>query len=146
MLEIGSVAPAFTLMNQDGQPVSLAASHGRLAIIYFYPKDDTPGCTKEACMLRDAMSEFAELNVDVIGINQDSVESHKAFATKYHLPFALLSDPDKTVIAAYGAKGLFTKRISYLVDETGTIAAVYPDVDPATHAATILNDVRALLD
>jgi len=143
MLHSQTLAPSFSLVAQDNQSYSLAQFRGRYVLIYFYPKDDTPGCTKEACTIRDQFGEFAKMQVVVLGVSADSVASHKTFAEKYHLPFLLLADETKATIKAYQADGLlFTKRVSYLIDPQGMIIQVYPDVDPASHAGTILNDVR----
>ena len=145
MLSIGSKAPAFRLLNQDSMPVELEQFRGSYVLVYFYPKDDTPGCTKEACMIRDVYQDFKNLGVTVIGISKDSPESHKKFAEKYELPFILLSDPERTAITDYKAKGgIMTRRISYLIDPNGVIVQTYPKVDPATHAGEILKDLIAL--
>lgn len=146
MLKVGDKAPAFKLLDQNSVSHSLAEYKGKYVLVYFYPKDDTPGCTKEACMIRDAYNDFERMGVVVLGISKDSPESHKKFAEKYELPFTLLSDPEKTTIADYHAKGGFmTRRISYLVDPEGKIAHVYPKVDPATHAGTILQDLIRMM-
>lgn len=143
MLQINTQAPAFQLTAQDGQSYSLEQFRGKYILLYFYPKDDTPGCTKEACMIRDQFGEFEKSGIVVLGVSADSPESHKEFAEKYHLPFLLLSDEQKQTIKAYQADGLlFTKRISYLIDPQGTIVENYPDVDPASHAAEILQAVQ----
>jgi thioredoxin-dependent peroxiredoxin len=145
MLEVKTLAPDFKLLDQDGLAHSLSYHKGGYVLVYFYPKDDTPGCTAEACAIRDAYKDFESNGVKVFGISADSVESHKKFVKKYELPFTLLSDPTKEVIAAYGAKGLpFTKRISYLIGPDGMIAKVYPKVDPAHHGVEILKDILAL--
>jgi len=145
MLDVNTKAPDFELLDQDGIEHTLSANRGSFVLIYFYPKDDTPGCTKEACGIRDIYKDFESNGVKVFGISADSVESHKSFAEKYHLPFTLLSDTKKETIEAYGAKGeIFTKRISYLVDGKGMIVKNYPDVDPAHHGADILKDIYAL--
>jgi len=145
MLEFKTPAPNFKLLDQDGKEHSLEYHHGSHVLVYFYPKDDTPGCTKEACVIRDMYKDFESNNVKVFGISYDSVESHKKFAEKYQLPFTLLSDPKKEVIAMYGANGtLGTKRISYLIGPDGIIEKVYPKVDPAHHGAEILKDIYAL--
>lgn len=121
--------------------------------MYFYPKDDTPGCTKEACAITDVYGDFKKLGVVVLGVSKDSPKSHKKFATKYNLPFTLLSDVDIAVAELYGAwqeKTMFGKtvlgmlRISYLIDVEGKIVKVYPNVDPANHALQILKDVKEL--
>lgn len=145
MLEIKTIAPDFKLLDQDGQMQSLFSHKGGFVLVYFYPKDDTPGCTKEACTIRDAYKDFESNGVKIFGISADSVESHKKFAEKYELPFTLLSDPTKEVITAYGANGFpFNKRISYLIGPDGMIVKVYPQVDPAHHGVEILKDIYAL--
>lgn len=126
---------------------------GSWLLLYFYPKDDTPGCTKEACMIRDGFPSFEKLGVAVYGVSVDSVQSHKKFAEKYHLPFPLLSDEKKRAVAAYGVWGekMFmgrkyfgTNRVSFLIAPDGTIAKVYPKVDPTTHADEVLRDLAEL--
>lgn len=145
MLDIKTPAPDFKLLDQNGKEHSLAYHRGTYVLIYFYPKDDTSGCTKEACIIRDMYKDFESNSVKVFGISADSVESHKKFAEKYQLPFTLLSDPKKEVIKAYGADGaVFNKRISYLVGPDGTIVKAYPKVDPAHHGAQILKDIYAI--
>ena len=125
MLDIKTIAPDFKLLDQDGKEHSLSYHHGSYVLIYFYPKDDTPGCTKEACVIRDMYKDFESNGVKVFGISADSVESHKKFAEKYQLPFTLLSDSKKEVIKLYGADGaLYTKRISYLIGPDGVIEKV----------------------
>ena len=145
MLQEGSKAPNFTLKNHVGDSVSLSDFAGSKTLVYFYPKDDTPGCTKEACTITEMYDDFEKAGIVVLGISKDSPESHRAFREKYNLPFALLSDPDGSVIDQYGAKGfLGTKRISYLIDPNGNILKTYPNVDPATHAYEILKDAKSL--
>ena len=145
MLTINTQAPDFKLLDQDGKEHSLSYHKGSFILIYFYPKDDTPGCTKEACVIRDAYKDFESNGVKVFGISADTVEKHKAFALKYELPFTLLSDPKKEVIKSYGAAGaLFTKRVSYLINPEGIIVKTYPKVDPAHHGVEILKDILAL--
>lgn len=143
-LKVGDKAPDFTALDQHGKQHKLAAYKGQWLLLYFYPKDDTPGCTKEACSFRD---EFAELKgkVLVLGVSHDRVESHAKFASKYQLPFTLLSDPQKKIISDYGAKGfLFTKRISYLINPEGKIAKLYSTVSPKGHAKEVLGDYLKL--
>ncbi|MBP9821771.1 MAG: peroxiredoxin [Candidatus Pacebacteria bacterium] len=145
MLQEGSKAPNFTLKNHAGDSVSLSDFAGSKTLVYFYPKDDTPGCTKEACTITELYDDFEKAGIVVLGISKDSPESHRAFREKYNLPFALLSDPDGSVIDQYGAKGfLGTKRISYLIDPNGNVLKTYPNVDPATHAYEILKDAKSL--
>ena len=144
MLNIGDIAPVFSLVDQDGKVHSLADYRGQTVLLYFYPKDDTPGCVKEACTIAEMYQEFETKGVKVFGVSPDDTASHKAFALKYNLPFTLLADPDMEVIKAYGAHKEgeeYISRISYLISPEGTIAKVYPEVDPATHAHTILSDL-----
>ena len=147
MLEVGTKAPSFSLQDQNGNHVSLSDFQGRKVVLYFYPKDNTPGCTREAVAFALHHNAFAEQNVVVIGISKDSVASHLKFAQKYDLPFVLLSDPDHAVMEAYGVwqeKKNYGKvsmgvvRSSYLIDEEGTIEKVMPKVKPDTNAEEIL--------
>ena len=153
MLEIGDDAPAFTLPNQDGEPVSLADFAGQPVVVYFYPRADTPGCTTEACGFRDAWDDYADAGAAVVGISDDPVEDLAAFREKFDLPFDLLSDEDGAVASAYDSYGEKTMygntfdgvfRNTYLVDPDGEIAAVYPKVDPEGHAEAVLADVEAV--
>ena len=153
MLKIGRKAPTFTLKDQDGNEQTLKVFAGKWLLIYFYPKDDTPGCTKEACMIAEVYQDFKKLGVTVLGVSKDTSRSHKKFAEKYKLPFTLLSDTSTEMIQAYGAwaeKSMFGKkymgilRISYLINPEGKVAKVYPDVDPANHALELLKDIKAL--
>jgi peroxiredoxin Q/BCP len=146
MLEQGTKAPDFTLMDQDGTAHTLSAYLDRYLLIYFYPKDDTPGCTKEACAIRDIYKDFESTGVKVFGVSKDTVTSHKKFATKYDLPFTLLADTKREVIEAYGAgkDNGGTMRISYLIDPKRKIAKTYPTVTPTEHGAEILKDVLTL--
>ena len=147
MLEVGTKAPAFTLPDKNGAPVSLSDFRGRKVVLYFYPRDNTPGCTRQACAFAQSYGEFSKKNTVVIGISKDSAASHLKFAEKYQLPFVLLSDPEHTVIGAYGAwqeKKLYGKasmgtvRCTYLLDEEGVIRKVMPKAKPDTNAAEIL--------
>jgi peroxiredoxin Q/BCP len=145
MLEIKTKAPDFELQDQNGDIHKLSDYTGQIVLVYFYPKDNTPGCTKEACSIRDVWNEFQKAGIKVFGISKDSVKSHKNFETKYNLPFTLLSDPEKKAIKPYGAeKVIGTKRISYLVDKEGVIAKVYDKVSPEAHADEILQDIKSL--
>jgi peroxiredoxin Q/BCP len=143
MLEVGTKAPDFELQDQNEITHSLSEHNGEFVLMYFYPRDNTPGCTKEACAIRDVYSEFKAAGIKVFGISADSVASHKRFADKHDLPFTLLSDPDKKVIKMYGAAKvpIGTKRISYLIDPEGGIMKTYPKVKPELHADEILKDV-----
>lgn len=153
MLEIGSQAPPFTLVNQDGELISLTDYTGQWVVVYFYPKDDTPGCTTEACSFRDGFHELTKHQVVILGISKDSVASHKKFHNKFGLNFDILSDPDRTVIEAYDAwqpKSMYGKtfmgiqRMTYLVNPDGRIASVWPKVTPKDHATAILNFVASV--
>lgn len=154
MLKIGRKAPAFSLLDQDGETHTLKQYAGQWILLYFYPKDDTPGCTKEACMIADVYKDFKRMKVNVLGVSKDNVKSHKKFAEKYSLPFTLLSDPSMEMMDKYGAfvvKKMYgkevrgTNRISYLIGRDGKIAKVYPEVDPANHALELIKDIKALL-
>ena len=147
MLEVGMKAPDFTLLDKRGNSVSLSDFQGKKVVLYFYPKDSTPGCTRQACAFAQNHSNFEDKNVVVIGISKDSVASHLKFAEKYELPFVLLSDPELQAIQAYGVwqeKKLYGKvsmgvvRSTYLIDEQGVIEKVMPKVKPDTNAAEIL--------
>lgn len=143
MLKQGTQIIDFSLVDQDNVAHRLSDYTGRV-LLYFYPKDDTPGCTKEACMITEVYEDFKKSGITVFGVSADSPTSHKKFVEKYNLPFTLLSDPDKKVIKEYGASGLlFTKRISYLIDK-GVIVKVYDKVDPANHASEILKDINTV--
>ncbi len=144
-LQPGTPAPEFSLQDHTGTMRKLSEFKGSYVVLYFYPKDDTPGCTKEACMIRDVYNDFETNGVIVLGVSKDSPESHVKFKEKYQLPFILLSDMDKSVIDTYGADGiLFNKRITYVIDPNGIIAKIYPNVDPAGHAMELLNDIKNL--
>lgn len=145
LLTIGTQAPDFNLADHTGAMRTLSEFVGSYVVVYFYPKDDTPGCTKEACMIRDMYHDFEKNGIVVLGISKDSPASHAKFREKYQLPFILLSDPEKHAIGAYGATGMmFSKRVTYVVDPKGVIVKVYPDVDPAGHALELLKDIAEL--
>lgn len=145
LLQIGTAAPDFTLADHTGAMRTLSEFKGSYVVVYFYPKDDTPGCTKEACMIRDVYNDFEKAGIVVLGISKDSPASHAKFREKYELPFILLSDPEKHAIEVYGATGmLFSKRITYIIDPQGIVVAVYPNVDPAGHAIELLKDIKDL--
>ncbi len=146
MLNTGTHAPDFTLLDQDGNAHTLSSYLGQYVLIYFYPKDDTPGCTKEACTIRDIYKDFESTGVKVFGVSKDSVASHKKFALKYDLPFTLLADTKRELIERYGAAkdNGGTQRISYLIDPEGMIVKTYPTVTPTEHGAEILRDVLSL--
>ena len=147
MLQIGTKAPNFTLFDKDGNAVSLSDFLGKRVVLYFYPRDNTPGCTRQACAFAGAYKEFEARDVVVIGISRDSVASHQKFAEKYDLPFILLSDPDRIAIEAYGVwqekkncgkVSMGVVRSTYLIDAEGNIEGVMPKVKPDTNAAEIL--------
>ena len=147
LLEVGAKAPDFTLPDAEGNSVSLADFAGKKVVLYFYPKDNTPGCTRQACAFAGMFEEFKQIDAVVIGISKDSAASHKKFAEKYNLPFILLSDRSLTAIQAYGVwqeKKLYGKvsmgvvRSTFVIDENGIIEKVMPKVKPDTNAAEIL--------
>ena len=151
MLQQGTKAPDFTLPDKDNHPVSLSDFKGKKDILYFYPKDNTKGCTTQACTFRDAYSEFEALGAVVIGVSKDSTRSHTNFASKYELPFLLLSDPETEVIQAYDVwkeKKMYGKtymgivRTTYIIDEAGMIEKVYEKVKPAENADQILEHLK----
>lgn len=154
MLDIGTKAPSFTLPDQDGQNRSLIEFAGKWVVLYFYPKDDTPGCTKEACTIAEVYNDFAALGAVVLGVSADSPESHKKFREKYNLPFTLLSDPTVKMIQSYkawkrkmmfGRKFLGIQRMTYIINPSGEIVKVYPKADPASHALELLSDLKILM-
>jgi thioredoxin-dependent peroxiredoxin len=149
----GSPAPAFRAPDQEGIIRSSDEFRGSWILLYFYPQDDTPGCTVEACGLRDAFAEFHKRGVAIVGVSTDTVKSHQQFAQKYALPFTLLSDEDKTLVNAYGVwqqKSMYGKtymgtvRSSFLIDPEGIVRKIYPKVKPEEHAAEIVRDLEAL--
>lgn len=148
MLEAGMKAPDFTLMDKDGKDVRLSDFMGKRVVLYFYPKDNTPGCTRQACAFASAYEEFKSKDIVVIGISKDSAASHRKFAEKYQLPFILLSDPELQAIQAYGVwqeKKLYGKvsmgvvRTTFVIDGAGNIEKVMPKAKPDTNAAEILH-------
>lgn len=149
--QAGQQAPEFALQNQDGETVSLNGLRGRKVILYFYPKDDTPGCTAEACGIRDVFPRFQARDAVVLGVSPDDVESHKTFQQKYGLPFTLLADTDHRVAEQYGVWGekkMYGKtywgvnRVTFLIDEDGRIERVYEKVTPQEHAEELLLALR----
>jgi peroxiredoxin Q/BCP len=148
-VEVGAPAPEFELPDQDGQLHSLEDYRDQWVVLYFYPKDDTPGCTTEACEFRDNIFAFRKLNAQVLGVSLDDIESHKDFAENHGLPFPLLADAEGTAADAYGVKTKMmgwtvAKRQTFIVDPTGNIARHYVKVDPDEHAAEVLADLEAL--
>ena len=147
MLQEGTIAPDFTLPTDGGGEVTLSDYRGKKVVLYFYPKDDTPGCTTEACNFRDDYSQIVAAGAAVLGVSPDSVKSHDKFKLKYQLPFALLSDPDHQVAEMYGAWGekkLYGKtymgilRSTFIIDEQGKILKVFPQVEPKEHSREVL--------
>jgi peroxiredoxin Q/BCP len=145
-LATGDPAPDFAAKNQDGKEIRLSALRGKPVLVYFYPKDDTPGCTKEACTFRDEYTRFQKMGAVILGVSRQDAKSHQAFREKYHLPFDLLSDTDGKVAKALGVDtmliGGYHKRQSVLISADGKIIQFYPDVNPATHTAQVLQDLQ----
>ena len=153
MVEIGQPAPAFTLHDQHGQTVSLEQFEGQAVVLYFYPKDDTSGCTTQACAFRDARADYERAGARVLGVSPDAVASHKKFVEKYELPFTLLADPEKTACEAYGVwkeKSMYGKtymgveRTTFVIDPQGKVARVFPKVKVGGHSAAVLEALREL--
>ena len=153
MLHVGDPAPDFELKDQNDVAHTMREARGSWVVIYFYPKDDPPGCTKEACAIRDQFPQFKKLGITVFGVSIDSVKSHAKFIEKYSLPFTLLSDDEKKVVNAYGVWGtkkfmgreyMGTQRWSFLIDPDGKIARIYEDVKPEQHAEQLLTDLKEL--
>ncbi len=151
-LKEGDAAPDFTLPDQEGREHSLSDYRGKWVLVYFYPKDSTPGCTIEACTFRDSIEDIRSVGAEVLGISIDSVESHAGFAKKHELPFPILSDSEKKVVNQYGVWGekkfigrkyMGTNRVSFLVDSAGKIARIYEKVKPPGHAKEVLADIEA---
>ena len=152
-IEPGTEAPDFTLTTHDGDPLTLSSLRGRLVVLYFYPRDDTPGCTKEACGFRDIEKQLTQAGAIVLGVSPDSPESHARFRDKYSLPFTLLADPDHAVAERYGAwreknmygkKSLGIARSTFLIDPTGRVAKVFKAVKTAVHAEQVLTAIAEL--
>ncbi len=143
----GSLAPAFKTTDANGKAVSLKDFRGEKVVLYFYPKDDTPGCTKEACSFRDAFSEFKKRGIKVLGVSPDKETAHKKFTEKYKLPFTLLADTEHAIADAYGTWGekkfmgrtyMGVKRMTFLIDEKGKIKKIFEKVKPDEHASEVL--------
>ncbi len=146
---VGSMAPAFVLSDQGGRDVSLDSLRGKWLVLYFYPKNDTPGCTEEACSFRDDMAQLTALGAQIVGVSIDSAASNAEFAKKYHLPFPLLADKDGDVARRYGAYAdwmvtRFARRYTFLIDPQGKIAKAYLKVDTSKHSAEIIADLKQL--
>jgi peroxiredoxin Q/BCP len=148
-LSAGTKAPEFTLNDQHGRPVSLAETRSKKnVVLYFYPKDDTPGCTKESCAFRDQFTAFSDVGAEVLGVSSDSEASHKAFAEKYRLPFSLLSDPGAKVRKAYGVPatlGLLPGRVTFVIDKEGVIRHAFnSQINPTKHVDEALEVLKGL--
>lgn len=150
-LREGGLAPEFEAETQTGERVALRDLRGKPVVLYFYPRDDTPGCTKEACAFRDEWAEFEQAGAEVLGVSVDNVKSHQKFATKYMLPFRLLADPEKRLVQAYGAWGQKSfmgrkyegvYRVTFLIDREGQIQKIWPKVKAAEHAKEVLEEIR----
>ncbi|NWG28505.1 MAG: thioredoxin-dependent thiol peroxidase [Ignavibacteriaceae bacterium] len=152
-LKVGDKAPSFKLKNQDGKIISLTELKGKPLVLYFYPKDDTPGCTKEACNFRDEFPKFGKMKAEIIGISTDSVESHKKFATKYNLPFNLLADEKKEVVEKYdvwkeknmyGKKYMGIERTTFIINANGKIAKIFSKVKVDEHNNEVMEALKEL--
>ena len=145
-LKEGDKAPEFALPSQDGNMIRLTDFRGKTVILYFYPKDDTPGCTKEACSFRDNVSRFKELKTEILGVSVDDAKSHKEFQRKYNLNFTLLADAHKKVTKLYGLKNLLglADRVTFVIDKEGVIRKIFPHVDVSHHSEELLEFVRAM--
>jgi peroxiredoxin Q/BCP len=141
-LSVGDTAPNFTVNDTHGNPVSLADYAGKTVVLYFYPKDDTPGCTKEACSFRDSYSDYQGKDVIVFGVSMDDESSHQQFTNKFNLPFPLLADVNGTLTKSYDVDGGgYSKRVTYVIDGDGKIAKVYDRINTETHAQDILAEL-----
>jgi peroxiredoxin Q/BCP len=152
-LKVGDKAPSFKLKNQDGETISLSDLKGKPVVLYFYPKDDTPGCTKEACNFRDEFPKFGKLKAEIIGISTDSVASHKKFADKYKLPFNLLADEKKEIVEKYnvwkeknmyGKKYMGIERTTFIIDAEGKINKIFPKVKVDDHNKEVMDSLKEL--
>jgi peroxiredoxin Q/BCP len=153
MIAEGQPAPDFTLQDQDGTPVSLSGLKGKPIVLYFYPKDDTPGCTTEACAFRDARADYEAAGAMVLGVSPDDVKSHKKFATKFSLPFTLLADADHAVCELYGVwkeknmygrKYMGVERTTFVIDSRGTISKIFPKVKVSGHSDAVLEAIEGV--
>jgi peroxiredoxin Q/BCP len=146
LLPVGSTVPDLSAVDQDGKQRRITAERGHPLIVFFYPKDGTPGCTKEACAFRDAWDKFKQAGVGVFGVSTDDASSHAEFAKEHKLTFPLLADPDGVWTKAFGVSTTLgmASRVSFLIDPSGKVAKVYPDVDPGVHADEVLKDAAAL--
>ncbi|GBC85949.1 Putative peroxiredoxin bcp [bacterium HR11] len=143
----GQPAPDFTLKDQDGRDVALSALRGKWVVLYFYPKDDTPGCTKEACAFRDFIEQYRALGAEVLGVSVDDTASHKKFHQKYNLNFHLLADPDKRVTRMYGVLNPlgWARRVTFVIDPQGIVRKVFPKVDVGVHSQEVLDFLKSAM-
>lgn len=146
LLGPGQPAPKLSAVDQNGVPRQVGGAQPQWLLVYFYPKDGTPGCTTEACAFRDAWSLYDEAGVMIFGVSTDDAASHQEFAQEHELPFPLIADPDRTWARAFGVGSMLgmDERVSFLIDPKGTVVAQYPDVDPGVHANQVLEDVKRL--
>jgi len=153
MIELGAAAPDFTVLTDDGSPLTLSSLRGKPVVLYFYPKDDMSGCTVEACEFRDMFPRFDSSNAVILGVSPDNVKSHVKFKAKFELPFTLLADTEKVIAAAYdvwkeksmyGKKYMGIERTTFVIDAKGNIAQIFHKVKPAGHAAEVMHALQAL--
>ena len=147
-VKVGDSAPNFDGVTADGSTLTIKHLAGKNVVLYFYPKDDTPGCTREACNFRDDLKIIRDLGAEIIGVSLDTVESHRKFAAKYNLPFPLVSDKDKRIAKAYGVlknTGTSTNRVTFIIDKNGKIAKIFPRVDVKVHSKEIAEALKELL-
>jgi len=144
MLQEGDQAPDFRVQDQDGNERTLQDYSDKYLLLYFYPRDNTPGCTKEACTFRDRHSELEDAGVQIVGVSSDSPKSHTGFIAKHELPFSLLADTESQMKEAYGVRTIFAKRVSFLINPQGKIVKIYKTVKPLEHPEQVLEDMRAL--
>jgi len=145
-LEAGMNAPDFTAQITSGKTIHLGDYKGRKVVLYFYPKDDTPGCTVEACGLRDEYQKIQDLNAEILGVSTDDTNSHQKFTTKFHLPFQLVADPDKKITNAYGVlneKSNMARRVTFIIDEHGKISKIFETVKPSEHPNEVIEALKA---
>lgn len=146
MLPMGASAPDFTATTKAGEPVRLSSLHGHAVVVYFYPKDFTPGCTSEACAFRDSWAKYQAQNVTIVGVSRDTEESHRKFVKQHELPFPLASDEDGAIARSYGVRSALgvDARVTFLLGPDGKVAKIWPDVDPAIHATEVLAEAAKL--
>lgn len=145
-IEAGMKAPEFTAQITSGKTIHLQDYKGKKVVLYFYPKDDTPGCTVEACGLRDQYQKIRELNAEVLGVSVDNTDSHQKFTTKFNLPFPLVADPDKSITKSYGVlndKSGNARRVTFIIDEEGKIAKIFETVKPDQHPQEVIDALKA---